>query len=90
MSKEHAPDSSRLATIGEWRAMDAFTWEDGTQFLAAVPVQSRHARGKWSYEYSIVTVKCDEHFFELECEGESWGWSLDDVDFFIVLSGRAD
>lgn len=90
MSTEHTPDRSRLATLGEWREMDAFTWEDGTQFLAAVPVESRFQKGKWSYEYSVVTVSCDEGYFRLLCYGETWEWSLDDVDFFIVLSGKAD
>jgi hypothetical protein len=88
MSTDNEQDRSRLAKLGEWRPMDTkLVWEDGTQFLAAVPVGSPE---KWDYEYSVVTVHCGEDYCDLECNGESWGWSLDDVDFFIVLSGRAE
>jgi len=88
MTTDNDQDRSRLAKLGDWRPMDSkLTWENGTQFLAAVPVGSPQ---KWSYEYSVVTVYCDDDYFDLDCNDEAWGWSLDDVDFFIVLSGSAE
>ena len=88
MTTEHMPDSSRLPAIGHWLPMDLERgWEDGTQLLVAVPIDSKP---KWIYELNVVTIKCDEHFFELKCNDEPWGWTMEDVDFFIVLSGGAE
>lgn len=37
---------------------------------------------------SVVSVRCDEDYFSLECEDEPWGWSDEDVTFWIKLEDR--
>ena len=62
---------------------------DGMSLLVAVPVCIDPGRpeGGWYYEMSVVDVSCDEHYFNVCCQGEPWGWDLDDADWFVVLSG---
>lgn len=91
----HVPRRERLPqSVGEWLPMDSTRlWEDCTQILVAVPVQNRlrsdprKADGDWCYEFSVVVIKCDVDYFAVEThDGESWGWDLDSVDFYIQLS----
>lgn len=88
----HHPDRLRLPKklqSLDWEANTDPTrlWEDCTRLLAAVPVSVRtdQPRGAWYYEINVVTVKCDEHFFTVECNDEAWGWELSDVEFFVVI-----
>lgn len=82
---EHQPDPSRLRQIGQWQPVpqDA-VWEDGTQLLVAVPIVGD---GNWYYEYNVIEIQCDEDYFNLECNGDPWGWLWEDIDFYIQLSG---
>ena len=67
-------------------------WNDGTQLLVAVPVnnviRNTLARGPdWYYEFSVIVIRCDEDFFDIEStDGDAWGWELDCVDFYVILS----
>ena len=81
----YQPDASRLREIGQWQPIpqDA-AWEDGTQLLVAVPIVGDK---DWYYEYSVIEIKCDEDYFELECNQDHWGWTWHDIDFYIQLSG---
>jgi len=85
----HVPDRSKLPTVLEslpWvspQPSDLF-W-DQTQLLVAVPVTNRYGDG-WYYEISCVTVHCDEDYFNVDLHGEDWGWSWDDVEWFVRLS----
>lgn len=91
MNQSHTPDSSRLPKLGEWRPMDINSpWKNGDQILVAVPTCSAARRGEWRYEYYALTVKCDEHFFALECDNRPWNWELEDADFFTMLSGSLE
>ncbi len=84
----HVPDECRLPKcVTGWKRFDkSDVFEDGSQLLVAVPINDRHStKRKWYYEYSVVVVKCDEDFFDLECNDESWGWSIFDVDFYVLL-----
>lgn len=58
---------------------------DGDQVLVAVPVRDRYGGG-WYYELSVITVHCDEGYFDADLHGESWGWSWSDVEWFVRLS----
>lgn len=81
----YQPDASRLREIGQWLPIPQDTaWEDGTRLLVAVPIVGVT---DWYYEYSVIEIKCDEDDFELECNGDPWGWSWEDIDFYIQLSG---
>ena len=91
---EHVPDPSRLPScVTGWTAVDsARLWEDGTQILVAVPICSRIPNSRkrdtknWHYEYSVVVIRCDEGYFELETsDGDACDWGLDDVDFYDEL-----
>ena len=53
--------------------------------LAAVAVCHDGDRNGWRYEFAVVQVRCDEHYFNLEVEGEYWGWEIDDIDFFVPI-----
>jgi hypothetical protein len=94
-TQEHKPDPSRLpACVVGWQAMDIKRlWNDCTQLLVAVPVQSRirnsrmRAVDDWFYEFSVIVIRCDEGYFEIEtADGDAWGWDLDSVDFYVILS----
>jgi hypothetical protein len=94
-TSEHKPEPSRLpASVVGWQAMDTKRlWNDCTQLLVAVPVQSRirnsrmRAVDDWFYEFSVVVIRCDEDFFDIETtDGDAWGWDLDSVDFYVILS----
>ena len=94
-TREHKPDPSRLpACVTDWRPMDTLRrWNDCTQLLVAVPVQSRirnsrmRAVDDWFYEFSVVVIRCDEDFFDIvTADGDAWGWDLDSVDFYVILS----
>ena len=40
----------------------------------------------WFYEYSVIVIRCDEDFFDIEtADGNDWGWDLDCVDFYVIL-----
>lgn len=84
-TRDYAPDQSKLPLLGDWMpvANDA-VWQDGTQLLVAVPIVGVT---DWYYEYSVVEIKCDEGYFELECNDDPWGWTWHDIDFYIQLSG---
>lgn len=91
---EHVPDPSRLpACVTGWETMDPKRlWYDGTQLLVAVPVNSKipnaMARGPgWYYEFSVIVIRVDEDYFAIETsDGNSWGWELDCIDFYVILS----
>jgi len=92
---EHKPDPSRLPScVSGWQPMDTKRlWTDGTQLLVAVPVNSRirnsrmRAVDDWFYEYSVIVIRCDEDYFDIEtADGDDWGWDLDSVDFYVILS----
>ena len=41
----------------------------------------------WFYEYSVIVIRCDEDFFDIEtADGNDWGWDLDCIDFYVILS----
>jgi len=86
---EHVPDPTRLpACVTGWKEVDpARLWEDGTQILVAVPVCSRGE--SWYYEFSVVVIRCDEGYFEIETsDGDAWGWDLDSIDFYVELGSK--
>jgi hypothetical protein len=89
-TKNVEPDASRLPKcVTAWlQPHPATTYEDQSQLLVAVPVCNRFSDG-WHYEYEVVTVCCDSDYFSLEdANGDAWGWSYDDIDFFAVLNGN--
>ena len=62
-------------------------WYDGTQILAAVLVRdSRWDKTYW--EYSVVTINADDGRFDLECNGDPWGWDYASIQWFILLDGQ--
>lgn len=91
---DHKPDRSKLpkALQGcEWKELDPTklpdAWENGDFLLAAVAVRNSRddSRKGWRYELSVVRIDCDAEYFRLECEGEAWGWELEDIDFYLEL-----
>lgn len=85
---DHTPDESRLPKcVTGWKRRgpgDAFY--DGSQVLVAVAIVNRHSPDKWYYEFEVVHIRCDEDFFAVEdCNGDPWGWDMDDVDFYVAL-----
>lgn len=59
-------------------------FEDGETMLVAVPV--RH-RGKtlWAWELSLITIECDEGYFGIRCNDDTWGWSWEDVEYYMSV-----
>lgn len=71
----------------EWHSRDDKPdFFDGDQYLVIVGVvdDSFGKRREYS-EFSVVTIKCDEGFFGIECEGEPWGWEWDSVEYWAKL-----
>lgn len=60
-------------------------WGDGTQILAAVPVIDRRTNRSY-VEFSVVTIRCDEGYFAVECNGDPWGWDYTDIAMYVLLS----
>lgn len=85
---KHVPDENLLAPcVSGWKPCTGNEqWENGDVILAAVPVYGPQRLSEWCYEYSVVTIRCDEHYFRLEAEGELWEWELDSVDFWVPLN----
>ena len=88
-------DTTPPKPIGEWLPMDPNRyWQDGMQLLCAVPICNRlndrmveHPDNNWHWEYDVVVIRCDENYFNLENNnGDTWGWELSDVEFYIILS----
>lgn len=72
-----------------WMNTPEKQWHDGDTAIVAVPVcdHSKRPDGPWSYELSVVTIRCDEHYFRVELStGDEWGWELDDADWFVRLN----
>lgn len=85
MTEQHRPDRCKLPILAKWKPLpEGMVWEDGTQILVAVPIVGNK---DWYYEYSVLTIKCDEYYFELECDDGPWGWEWTDIDFYVQLSG---
>jgi hypothetical protein len=85
----HEPDLEQIpASLRSlnWKRMDIQReWEDGQILLAAVPVRHDPQRESWRYEFDVVLVNCDIHYFQLTVGGETWGWDLDDVDYYVEI-----
>lgn len=82
----HIPDATRLpkCVTGWMQFSQGELFEDGTKLLTAVPICG--IGDKWHYQYEVVTISCDEDFFNLEdANGDAWGWDLDDCDFYVEL-----
>ena len=78
---------ARLSKVAEWKPRKDHPpfFTSGDQYL--VSLKSSSDGGKTYYwEYAVIRVECDEEFFEVTCDGESWGWEWDDVDFYMPLS----
>lgn len=48
----------------------------GDQFLVAIPL------AKGGYEFSVITAEEGDW----EIDGNSWGWSWDDVEYYIPIN----
>lgn len=74
-------------------SIDRQEFENGTELLVAVPIcvdeygrSGRKFKGNaWRYEFSVVTVDFDEHYYRLRCDGKTWGWDETDVEWFIRI-----
>lgn len=81
-------DKTKLPScVTGWReALPNAIFDDQSQLLVAVPILNRFSEG-WHYDFEVVTVRCDEDYFALvDTDGDSWGWSYDDIDFYVVLN----
>lgn len=94
-----APNREKLPKalqVLPWRLMadepEDRLWGDCDRLLVAVPVRdNRHSKeAGWSYEISVVVIRCDEDFFAVELPGgESWGWDFGDIEWFVPLDEAA-
>ena len=75
------------AKVGEvviqwYEALPNLEWHDGDSIVVAVPLSSG------GIYYSVITIACDEDYFEIRCNGgDAWGWCWDDVEAWTVLPG---
>lgn len=92
--KRHTPDASKIPDVLHgvpWRKVEKpsdIDISDGMSLLAAVPVckDSGKPEAGWFYELSVIDVSCDEDCQSVCCQGDPWGWDLDDIDWYVVLS----
>ena len=57
-------------------------WHDGDTILAIVETNSGR-------ETSLVHISCDEDYFSLaDSNGDMWGWSIEDIDWWAPLDKR--
>ena len=87
----HEPEASRLPKcVSEWQRVFPDTqYFDGAQLLVALPMWNGDKKS-WRYDFHVVHVRCDEHYFSLEdSSGEPFGWEICDVDFYVELSGAS-
>ncbi len=94
----HTPDTTKLSkAVTGWKPIEDGVipeCESGCQLLLAIPMGNKYPPGifpggivLWHYEYHAVTVECDEHYFKLiDADGEDCDWTLDECDFYAVLS----
>ena len=88
----HVADRTKIAPAlqgVEWREMKrGIDWYDGSTLLVCVPVchDAGNPESGWCYEMSVVDISCDQDGLDVYCHGDAWGWDLDDVDWFVVLS----
>lgn len=76
---------------GQWRKAHAQQeLRDGDVMLVAVAVCEKGLRRSTAvrdfWELSVVTVHCDEHYFDLECSGGPFGWEWSDVEWYIPIA----
>lgn len=87
--REHMPDENRIPKplqCLEWLAMDIDTeFIDGSELLVAVPVMFDQKTCRWRYEIAVVQISCGEGYFDVSLNGDSWGWDISDVDFYVVI-----
>lgn len=86
-----APDITKIPSsvrLLEWQRMDPLReWSDGQQLLVAVPVRRGGIDDQWAYELDVVQIDCDVDRFRVTCNGEVWGWDLDDADYYVEIHG---
>lgn len=83
----HTPDESRLTKcVTGWKPTSDPnpTFENGSVLLVAFPMVDSYQKGARRYDYVVLTVQCDEHFFNL-VDAEGWDYELSDADFYVVL-----
>lgn len=85
----HKPDITKIPRSFfalDWKPMDLDReWEDGQILLVAVPVRHDPQREPWQYEFDVVHINCDIDYFRLEVDGETWGWEIGDVDYYVEI-----
>lgn len=90
--KRHTADATKIPAALQcvaWQEMKrGLEWYDGTTLLVCVPVchDSGAPASGWYYEMAVVDISCDEDGLDVYCQGDVWGWDLDDADWFVVLS----
>jgi hypothetical protein len=77
-------DRPRLPLPWKRREDHPELFTDTDQYLVAVQV--RYNDGPCYWEYSVIRFRCDEEFLAIDCNDEPWGWSWEDVDFYLPLS----
>lgn len=81
---ERMTAEAQAASKLPWReAIQDQKFEDGDMILVAVPLHEDSGGG---YDYAALSVHCDEHYFELKCDDEAWGWTWGDVEFWCPLN----
>lgn len=76
----------RVEKLAGWKKREEHPklFYDGDQYLVALQVGQ--GVGTYHWEYYVVRVRCDEDYFDVTLDGDSWGWSWEDVEFYIPLS----
>lgn len=59
--------------------------QNGDQLLVAYQCQSRYNKDKYYWEYAVVKVHCDVHYFRLTVNDEPW-YDWEDIEYYIPLS----
>ena len=86
----HKPDPTRMPKplqSLEWQPMTEKAWLSTDELLVAVPIKDQRPNPQhpWVYEFAVVQISCDEDYFEVNLDGEIWGWELSDCDYYVLI-----
>ena len=86
----HLPDFTKIPKplqCLEWQENEEdLVWQNGQTLLVAIPICDDPRSNNWHYEFHIIQICCDEHYFGvINSDKDQWVWDMDDFDWYITI-----